>query len=113
MRMTSELTDRAAWQFTLFVAGDDARSRLARENLNALCAEDLGDACRCTVIDVFEDFEAAAAHNVLITPTLLIKGADAVTIVIGDLSDREELWRALRTAGARPRERNTTNEGAA
>ena len=84
-----------AYRLILFVAGDERNSRIARENLDRICTEELDGACQVQVVDVLEDFTKAAAHQILLTPALVVVEPEPETIVIGNLSDRQKVRTAL------------------
>lgn len=88
--------DTASQVVVLFVAGDEPNSRLARQNLAALCREDSGVRLVALVVDVLEDFEMAMKHGVVLTPTLLRLSPEPMVTVIGNLSDVDRVRTALR-----------------
>lgn len=89
----------ASFRLILFFAGDEINSRAARQNLDDLCLEDLDGRCEIRYVDVLEDFEEAVKHNVLVTPTLLICEPRPEVAIIGNLSDRARVLKALGIAG--------------
>lgn len=86
----------------LYVAGDGPNSRIARENLARICENELAGNCTVRIVDVLEDFSAAAKDNILVTPTLLVCKSEHVVTIIGNLSDHEKVQGALGLAKARP-----------
>jgi circadian clock protein KaiB len=79
----------------LYVAGKAPNSVEAVTNLKAICKEWLADdAYELEVIDVLEKPSRALEDGVLVTPTLVKEGPEPVSIV-GTLSDREKVRRAL------------------
>ncbi len=94
--MTENSTNgEAVFRLILFVAGDERNSRIARENLGRICTEDLDGRCQVQVMDVLEDFSLAAAHQILLTPALLVLEPEPETVVIGNLNDRQKVRTAL------------------
>lgn len=83
------------FRLTLFFAGDELNSRAARENLEKLCQGDLEGRCEIEYVDVLEDFEEALKHNVLVTPTLLVREPQPEVTIIGNLSDESRVRKAL------------------
>jgi circadian clock protein KaiC len=75
-------------------------SGAGKTTLAEVCRTDLGGRCHVCIIDVLEDFAAAAEHQVLVTPTLVIEAPEPPVMVIGNLSDREKVRRALRLEGS-------------
>ena len=82
----------------LFVAGDEANSKKARENLTQLCETHLRGQYEIEIVDVLEDFQAALDSNVLLTPALIVVAPEPITI-FGSLSDNEKVLGALGLAG--------------
>jgi len=83
------------YHLILFVAGDEPNSRLARRNLDRLCEGALEGRCRIDVVDVFEDFEEALRHGVLLTPCLVVRRPEPGVHVLGNLSDTRKVRAAL------------------
>ncbi len=80
----------------LFVAGDERNSRLAKENLARICRDMLAGRCEVQYVDVVEDFDTAQKFNILLTPTLLVVEPRPQVMIVGNLSDMEEVCAALR-----------------
>lgn len=85
---------RQKFRFILFVAKNEANSKIAQKNLASLCDE-LGNNCDCRVIDVMENFEAAVENKILLTPSLLILEPKPGALIVGNLSDRRRVEQAL------------------
>jgi len=86
---------RATVRMTLFVAGDEANSRRAKENLIRLCEEEIEEGYELDVIDVLEDFKAALENHVMVTPTLIVTEPPPGVTILGDLRDTRRLRAAL------------------
>jgi len=84
----------AEYHFRLFVAGDEPNSRLAEQNLRALCGEHLPDRHRIEVVNVLEDFEAALAAHVMVVPAVVVTAPRPVTL-FGTLADKTAVLAAL------------------
>lgn len=84
----------------LYVAGDSAGSRRAKENLDRLVKR-LSPSAEMLVVDVLDDPAAAEAAGILATPTLSLDGSDPPRRIVGDLSDID---RVLHFFGLVPRE---------
>jgi circadian clock protein KaiB len=83
----------------LFVAGEEANSRQARQNLKRLSERCIGAPCEIVIYDVLKDFRPALEQRVLVTPTLLrVRPLPRVTI-LGNLSDTTKVLAALRLGG--------------
>jgi circadian clock protein KaiB len=86
----------------LFVAGDRPNSLQARQNIAQICEVHLQGRCELTVVDVSQDFKTALAHDILLTPTLLLLSPPPRVTIIGNLSDTQTVLAALRLAGGKP-----------
>jgi circadian clock protein KaiB len=82
-------------QLRLYVAGDSPRSRHAIQSLKLLDETSLAGRFRLEVVDVLEHPDRAEADRVLATPMLLRVEPGAARRILGDLSDVEQLVRAL------------------
>lgn len=88
-----------AYLLRLFVAGDEPNSRLAEQNLRALCREHLPDRHRIEIVDVTQDIESALAARIFIAPTLRVLAPRQATLY-GTLSDQAKVLAALALDGA-------------
>ncbi len=79
----------------LFVAGTTIRSQQAIENLRQVCAKQLEGNVDLEVIDIYQQPELAAQHQVIAAPTLLKLLPLPVRRIIGDLSQTEKVLRGL------------------
>ncbi len=79
----------------LFVAGSGPNSRMARRNLDRLCREELHGRADVTIVDVCEDYRTAAAHNVFLTPCLIVLEPGPGAHIVGNLSDAGAVLDAL------------------
>lgn len=87
--------ETAVYRLRLFVTGKEPNSLLARKNLEALCDEHLKGFCEVEVIDVLTDFETALAHNVVVTPTLVLSRGGRRKTFVGNLNDWQKILAAL------------------
>lgn len=83
-------------QLILFVAG--RRHRHVIDVLMRLAGEVLGESAKVQVIDVLRDPDAAEAHNILATPTLVASEGSESRRLIGDFSDTNMVAAWLRSA---------------
>ncbi len=84
-----------AYVFRIYLAGDAPNSVRALANLYAICRKHFPDSHRIEVIDVLKEPMRALAEAVLVTPTV-VKASPAPELqIIGNLSDEEEILRAL------------------
>lgn len=83
------------YRFTLFIAGDSARSQRAVVNIRRLAAERLGNQYELDIVDVEADPERAESERILTTPTLVKHAPLPTRRVTGDLVDGERVLAAL------------------
>lgn len=79
----------------LYVTGQTPRARIAIENLERLCREELAGQYQLEIIDVLEHPELAENDRILATPTLIKQLPPPLRRVIGDLSDKEKVLLGL------------------
>lgn len=83
------------YQMHLFVAGDEANSRRARENLERLCADHIPEKCEIKVTDVLVDFQEAIDTRVYVTPALIVNPDESRVTIFGNLSNTQKVLAAL------------------
>jgi circadian clock protein KaiB len=86
---------RATYRLRLFVAGEEPNSRQARQNVSRLCTEYLREGCQLETIDVLEDFRAALANSIFVTPALVVETSGSPVTIFGTLSDTAKVLQAL------------------
>ena len=79
----------------LCISGMTPRSRRALVNLKKFCDEQLGGQYELEVIDLYQQPELAARHQVVATPTLLKTVPPPIRRMFGDLSNTRSLLRRL------------------
>lgn len=79
------------WDLRLYVAGQNARSIAALENLERICEEHLAGEYRIEVVDLLEDPKLARGDQILAVPTLVRKLPEPVRKIIGDLSNETKV----------------------
>lgn len=79
----------------LYVAGGTAKATEAIANLRAVCEEYLSGRYELEVVDVLVDRPTEATPRVVVTPTLLKVSPGPVQMVVGNLSQRATIIRAL------------------
>jgi circadian clock protein KaiB len=84
-----------AYAFRLYVAGGSPNSVRALANLYAICRKHFPDCHRIEVIDVLKEPRRALADASLVTPTVVRLSPAPQQQIIGNLSDEEEVLRAL------------------
>ena len=84
------------YYFTLYVAGDTARSQQAYASLRRICAQTLGDGqWEVKLVDVTRDPDAAERERILTTPTVVKESPEPRRRITGDLSDADRVLTGL------------------
>lgn len=89
------------YRFRLFIAGNEPNSRLAEQNLRALCAAYLPERHHIEIIDVLQDFEAALKAMIMVAPAVMMTAPRSVTL-FGALTDTARTLAALGLKEAEP-----------
>jgi len=84
-----------AYVFRLYLAGGAPNSVRALANLYSVCHRHFPGCHRIEVIDVLKDPLRALAEAILVTPTLVKVSPAPTQQIIGNLSEEEEVLRAL------------------
>ena len=84
-----------AYVFRLYLAGGAPNSVRALANLYAICHKHFPDSHRIEIIDVLQEPMRALAEAILVTPTLVKVSPAPEQQIIGNLSEEEEVLRAL------------------
>jgi circadian clock protein KaiB len=84
-----------AYVFRLYLAGGAPNSVRALANLYAICHRHFPDSHRIEIIDVLREPMRALAETILVTPTLVKVSPAPEQQIIGNLSEEEEVLRAL------------------
>jgi circadian clock protein KaiB len=85
----------SAYVFRLYIAGGAPNSVRALANLYAICQRHFPDSHRIEVIDVLREPLRALADAILVTPTVVKAAPAPEQQIIGNLSEEEEVLRAL------------------
>jgi circadian clock protein KaiB len=67
----------------------------ARSNLAEIAQEHLAGNFTIEEVDVLKNPRQALADHILVTPTLLLLGAESPVRIIGNLNEREKVLNAL------------------
>ena len=104
MTNPEETTPAPRYVLRLYVTGTTPRSLRAIANLKAILASELDELYDLQVIDIYQQPEAAAEHQIIAAPTLVKLSPQPVRRIIGDLSDNERVLRGLelKTRGPTP-----------
>ena len=80
------------YRFKLYIAGDTPLSERAVSSLRGLLEDELKDQYFLEIIDVIKDPEAAESDRIFATPTMVKTHPPPVIRIIGDLSNKEQIW---------------------
>ncbi len=80
----------------LFVADGEANSLAARKNLQKICDAEPNCHFELQVVNVFDDYQTALKHRVLVTPCLILLEPLPRVMVAGTLNDVDKIRIALR-----------------
>ncbi len=86
----------------LYVAGGAPNSVRAIAHLEAICQQYLKGSYRLEIVDVFEQPLRALADGVIAIPSLIKLSPLPVAQVVGNLSDKNSVLRALGLTGKTP-----------
>ena len=84
-----------AYVFRLYIANGAPNSVRAVANLYAICHKHFPDSHRIEVIDVLQEPMRALAEAIIVTPTVVKVSPAPELQIIGNLSEEEEVLRAL------------------
>jgi circadian clock protein KaiB len=79
----------------LYIANNAPNSRRAVANLATICKEHLEDNFKLEIVDVLETPLRALADGILVTPSLTKVSPSPVAKIVGNLSDKGSVLRAL------------------
>jgi circadian clock protein KaiB len=86
---------KGAYVFRLYLAGGAPNSVRAFANLYSICRKHFPGCHRIEVIDVLKEPLRALAEAILVTPTVVKLSPLPEQQIIGDLSEEDEVLRAL------------------
>jgi len=86
---------KGAYVFRLYLADGAPNSMRALANLYAICHKYFPESHRVEVIDVLKEPLRALAEAIFVTPTVVKVSPAPEQHIIGNLSDEEEVLRAL------------------
>jgi circadian clock protein KaiB len=98
-RGASDPTASTVVVMVLYVTESGPNSDRAIANLEAICEEHLKDKFRLEIIDVLEYPRRALADGIVVTPSLAKLFPLPAATVVGNLSDKGEVLRALGIRG--------------
>lgn len=89
------MTERTAFRFRLYMAGDAPNSIEALGNLRTICRQHLPKCHEIELVDVFRNGKRALADGIFMTPTLVKLSPQPVRKIVGTLSDTRTVLQAL------------------
>jgi circadian clock protein KaiB len=79
----------------LFIAGMNPKSKMAIENLQQVCGEELEGQCEIEIIDIYQQPIFAKEGKIVAAPTLIKELPLPIRRFVGDLSDKDKLLLGL------------------
>ena len=79
----------------LYVSGMSQKSMEAIENIKRLCAEHLKDTFELEIVDIYKHPEMAIEQQIIFSPSLIKKFPAPKRTLIGNLSNKEKMIKAL------------------
>lgn len=79
----------------LYITGTTPRSLRAIANLRQILTTQVDDLYDLQVIDIYQQPQAAAEHQIIAAPTLVKLSPEPVRRIIGDLSDNDRVLKGL------------------
>lgn len=88
-KRTTTAANEDVWELRLYVAGQTPKSVAAFANLKKLCEENLPGRYKIEVVDLLQQPQLAAGHQIVAIPTLVRKLPEPLRRIVGDLSNAE------------------------
>lgn len=88
--------EKPTYRLKLYIADHEPNSRLAQDNLKAICEEYLKDCSHIEYVDILTDFATALRDRIFVTPTLVLTAPGPRATIVGNLGDKERVLSALR-----------------
>ncbi len=79
----------------LFIAGLNPKSKMAIENLQKICDDELEGKCELEIVDIYQQPIYAKEGKIVAAPTLIKELPLPIRRFVGDLSDKEKLLLGL------------------
>ena len=90
--------DASRYILRLFVTGQTRRSVRAVENVRQICERHLKDRYDLEVVDIYQQPELAARHQLIAAPTLIKEMPLPIRRLVGDMSDNARVLSGLSLA---------------
>jgi circadian clock protein KaiB len=84
-----------AYNLTLYVAGNEPNSALAKSIVEEVCVSYLTDNFNLKIVDVIEKFNEAIKNKIIVVPTLLVQSTKMNIKVVGSLDNVASLVKVL------------------
>ena len=79
----------------LYITGATPNSTRAVHNIKGICEEFLKGRYELLIVDIYQQPELAQSEDLIGVPTLIKRSPGLVRRLVGDLSDRERVLKAL------------------
>ena len=90
--------DASRYILRLFVTGQTRRSMRAVENVRQICERHLKDRYDLEIVDIYQQPELAARHQLIAAPTLIKEMPLPIRRLVGDMSDNARVLSGLHLA---------------
>lgn len=90
--------DASRYILRLFVTGQTRRSMRAVENVRQICERHLKDRYDLEIVDIYQQPELAARHQLIAAPTLIKEMPLPIRRLVGDMSDNARVLSGLNLA---------------
>ncbi|PJJ60382.1 circadian clock KaiB family protein [Hymenobacter chitinivorans] len=91
----AEPTAGAEYVLHLYITGATPNSTRAVRNIKDICEQHLKGRYELLIVDIYQQPELAQREQLIGAPTLIKRSPGLVRRLVGDLSDRERVLRAL------------------
>ena len=88
--------ERPGYELFLYIAGASPRSQQAVANVRKLCELLPPGVCDLKVVDILQTPKTAKDDQIIAVPALLKKLPQPIRLFIGDLSNKDEILKALK-----------------
>lgn len=93
--MESRNRHAPVYRLQLFVAGQEPNSAQAVATLHRLREMYLQGCCELSIVDVFENYQAAIEQRIVAVPTLIIESPPPRRVIVGSLADEGKVLALL------------------
>ena len=100
MEPYSDQTAPPEYLLHLFITGATPNSTRAVRNIKEICEQYLKGRYELLIVDVYQQPELAQREDLIGVPTLIKRSPGLVRRLVGDLSDRERVLKALGLSSA-------------